>query len=73
MKQATIHLCLFDEPHFSSISPTQVVKLECIETRNTTRCNNHDDLLHISFTIFGGLYITQLNIYGALIAKIVRR
>ena len=22
-----------------------------IRTRNTTRCNNHDDLLHLSFTL----------------------
>ena len=41
------------------------------------RCNNHDDLLQVSFTslnIFGGLYITQSNIYDrAFIAKIVSR
>ena len=35
------------------------------------RCNNRDDLLHFgNFNIFGGPYITQLNIYGgAFIAK----
>ena len=43
------------------------------------RCNNRNDLLQLSFTlkiskIFGGLYITQSNIYdGAFIAKIVSR
>ena len=42
-------------------------------TRNATRCNNRDDLLH-NFNIFGGLYITQSNIYDtAFIAKIVNR
>ena len=42
------------------------------------RCNDCDDLLKLSFTleisVFGGLYITQSNIYdGAFIAKIVSR
>ena len=36
--------------------------------------NDRDDLLQLSFNIFGGLYITQSNIYdGAFIAKIVSR
>ena len=44
------------------------------KTRNTTLCNNRDDLLYLSFNIFGGLYITQSKIYdGAFIAKIVSR
>ena len=48
-----------------------------IKTRNATRCNNRDDLLHFSFTLkvsifSAGLYITQSNICdGAFIAKIV--
>ena len=42
------------------------------------RCNNGDDLLKRSLTleisVFGGLYITQSNIYdGAFSAKIVSR
>ena len=46
-----------------------------ITTRNATRYNNRDDLLQFqSFNIFGGLYITQSNIYdGAFIVKIVSR
>ena len=44
------------------------------KTRNITLCNNRDDLLYLSFNIFGGLYITQSKIYdGAFIAKIVSR
>ena len=44
------------------------------KTRNTTLCNNRDDLLYLSFNNFGGLYITQSKIYdGAFIAKIVSR
>ena len=37
------------------------------------RCNNSDDLLHITFTLkVRGLYINQSNIYdGVLLAKIV--
>ena len=42
-----------------------------IEQENAMHCNNRDDLLHFgNFNIFGGPYITQLNIYDeAFIAK----
>ena len=30
-----------------------------INNKNAMRCNNFDDLPHLSFNIFGGLYITQ--------------
>ena len=74
LKEATIHLCLFDESHFSNISTIQIVTLECIKTRSATCCNNRNDLLHLSFTIFGGLYIANLNIYDeAFIVRIVSR
>ena len=49
------------------------------KTRNATRCNNCNDLLHLSFlfenfNIFGGLYIIQLDIYDrAFLRKIVSR
>ena len=47
------------------------------QQENAMLCKNYYDLLQLSFTlkiskIFGGLYITQLNIYdGAIVAKIV--
>ena len=50
------------------------------ETRNATRCNDWNDLPHLSFTVknsnskFGDLHITQPNIFeGVFIAKIVIR
>ena len=47
-----------------------------ISTKNATRCNSRNDLLHLqfeNFNISGGLYITQLNIYDeAFITKAVK-
>ena len=41
-----------------------------IATRNATRCNNRDDLLHLRLIYKEDLYITQSNIYdGALLRK----
>ena len=45
-------------------------------TRNPTRCNNRNDLLldFKNVSVFGGLYITQSNIYdAAFIMKMVSR
>ena len=44
------------------------------KTRNVTRCNNRDDLLHLSFTLKISIFseATQSNIYdGAFITRIV--
>ena len=29
----------------------EMIKLEQFTTRNAMRCNNHDDLIHLSFTL----------------------
>ena len=58
-----------------SVKVSQPALVYSKPTRNAVRCKNCDDLLHFrNFSLFGGLCITQSNIYDQIfIQKIVRR